>query len=386
MSAVPPAQPTAPRGFGVNRNDGRTPLPGSLHTNRRLAQWLAFDEPGVVKVYTGKAELGQGILTALQLVVAEELDVPIDAVRVLSATTTRGPDEGLTSGSLSVQDSGGALRQACAEVRAIALRTAAELSGVPIERIEVRDGRLIGAPRAGPTRPAPRGGSSKVAEPHLLGSADAQNLGDYWSLLEGIDLDIECSGAAKPKSPDERRLFGRARPARVDLPDKVFGRARFIHDLRLPGMLHGRVLHAPTLGAKLINWPPPALGTLRTGVRCWADGNLVAVVAPREREAEGVADRLRKRLQWRATQALPDVNDLPAWLASAPHETAVFAQRGEDSWPEKRDDVQEHVEGRRFEAEYFKPYIAHASIGTCCAIAQWDGATLEVWTHSQGIH
>src|SRR5215510_10317937 len=180
-----PANPTAtnaPRGFGVNRSDGRTPLPGSLHTNRRLAQWLASDEPGVVKVYTGKAERGQGILTALRLVVAEELDVALDAVRMLSASTARGPDEGLTSGSLSVQDSGGALRQACAEVRAIALRTASELSGVPIERIEVRDGRLS--------------------------SADAQNLGDYWSLLEGIDLDIECSGAAKPKSPDARRLFG----------------------------------------------------------------------------------------------------------------------------------------------------------------------------------
>ena len=158
----------AARGFGVNRDDGRVRLPGSLHTNRRIAQWLAFDEPGVVKVHTGKAELGQGILTALQLVVAEELDVPVAAVRVLSASTAHGPDEGMTSGSLSVQDSGGALRQACAEVRAIA----------------VRDGRLH--------------------------SDRADNLGDYWSLLEGIDLDIECSGAARPKPSDARRLFGRA--------------------------------------------------------------------------------------------------------------------------------------------------------------------------------
>src|SRR5687768_15655236 len=134
---------TAPRGFGVPQNDGRVPLPGSLHTNRRIALWLAFDEPGVVKVHTGKAELGQGILTALQLVVAEELDVPVAAVRVLSASTARGPDEGMTSGSLSVQDSGGALRQACAEVRAIAVRAAAELSGVSAERIGVRDGRLL---------------------------------------------------------------------------------------------------------------------------------------------------------------------------------------------------------------------------------------------------
>jgi CO/xanthine dehydrogenase Mo-binding subunit len=342
---------TAPRGFGVDRNDGRVPLPGSLHKNRRLSSWLAFDEPGVVKVFTGKAELGQGILTALQLLVAEELDVPIDAVRVLSASTARGPDEGMTSGSLSVQDSGGALRQASAEARALAVRTAAELSGVPAERITVRDGRLL--------------------------SDDGANLGDYWSLLEGVDLDIECGGSAKPKAPDARRLLGRARPARVDLADKVFGAARFIHDLRLPGMLHGRVLHAPTLGAKLIDWPPPALGTQSEGVRCWADGNLVAVVAPRERDAEAVAERLRQRLQWQATEALPDANDLPAWLASAAHETTVPAEREESAWPD---------DARQFEAEYFKPYLAHASIGPSCALAHWDGSTLEVWTHSQGIH
>jgi CO/xanthine dehydrogenase Mo-binding subunit len=341
----------APRGFGVNRSDGRTPLPGSLHTNRRLAQWLAFDEPGIVKVFVGKAELGQGILTALALVVAEELDVPLDAVRVLSASTARGPDEGMTSGSLSVQDSGGALRQACAEVRAIALRTAAELSGVPVERITVRDGRL-----------------------HDL---DAQNLGDYWSLLEGIDLDIECSGDPKPKAPDARRLFGRARPARVDLPDKVYGRARFIHDLRLPGMQHGRVLRGPTLGAQLVDWPPPALDALPDGVRCWADSNFVALVAPRERDADALAERLRRQLQWKVSEPLPDADDLPAWLATAPHETHVPAQRGEAPWPQ---------DDRRFEADYFKPYLAHASIGPSCAIARWDGATLEVWTHSQGIH
>ena len=359
-TAATPSDSSAPRGFGVNRDDGRVRLPGSLHTNRRIAQWLVFDEPGVVKVHTGKAELGQGILTALQLVVAEELDVPVAAVRVLSASTARGPDEGMTSGSLSVQDSGGALRQACAEVRAIAVRAAADLSGVPFETIGVRDGRLH--------------------------SDRADNLGDYWSLLEGIDLDIECSGAARPKAPNARRLLGRARPARVDLADKVFGHARFIHDLKLPDMLHGRVLRGPTLGAQLVNWPPPALGALREGVRCWADGNFVAVVAPRERDADAVADRLRKRLQWKVAEPLPDANDLAAWLGTAPHETTVPAQRGEEPWPVERGDAQRPVEGRRFEAEYFKPYLAHASIGPSCALARWDGSRLEVWTHSQGIH
>ena len=122
----------APRGFVIDRadrGDGRTQLPGSLHTNRRLSQWLSLAEPGVVQVCTGKVELGQGILTALQLLVAEELDVPLSAVRIHSASTVRGPDEGVTSGSLSVQDSGGALRHACAELRAMALQRAAARAG-----------------------------------------------------------------------------------------------------------------------------------------------------------------------------------------------------------------------------------------------------------------
>ena len=89
-----------PRGFIIDRQDGQAQLPGSLHTNRRLSQWLAFDEPGLVQVFTGKVELGQGILTALQLLAAEELDMPLSAVHVCSASTGHGPDEGMTSGSL----------------------------------------------------------------------------------------------------------------------------------------------------------------------------------------------------------------------------------------------------------------------------------------------
>ena len=349
MSApgIPPV--TAPRGFRVERGEGA--LPGSLHANPRLAQWLAFDQPGVVRVFTGKAELGQGILTALQLLVAEELDVPLAAVRVHSASTARGPDEGMTSGSLSIQDSGGALRQACAEVRALAIRAAAQRSGVPPERIAVRDGRLH--------------------------DEHGHDLGDYRSLLEGIDLDVPCNGVARPKPVAARHLLGQARPPRVDLPDKVFGGARFIHDLRLPDLLHGRVLRGPTLGAKLLNWPPAKLATLRPGVRCWADGQFVAVVAPREREADWLADRLRKQLAWQGADPLPDARNLPAWLAAAPCETSVAAQRGDDAWP---------GDGTQWRAEFFKPYLAHASIGPSCAIARWDGSTLEVWTHSQGIH
>jgi CO/xanthine dehydrogenase Mo-binding subunit len=342
---------TAPRGFGVNRSDGQRPLPGSLHTNRRLSQWIGLSEPSVVRVFTGKAELGQGILTALQLIAAEELDVPLSAVRVCSARTDTGPDEGMTSGSLSVQDSGGALRHVCAEVRGLALQRAAERARLPVESLSVHDGECV----------APQG--------HALG--------DYWSLLSDADLNVEYQGRWLPKPASQRRLLGRTQVPRVDLADKVFGRARFIHDLRLPGMRHGRVVRAPLWNATLAKGLPELSPPLGLDVQCWADGSFVAVVAATESQAEAAAERLRAGLQWQRAHALPDADDLPAFLRAAEQQTTMTAERGEAAWPQT---------GRHVRAEYFKPYLAHASIGPSCALAQWDGKRLEVWTHSQGIH
>ncbi len=358
LPAPLPAQRPAPRGFGINRADtadGRAQLPGSLHNNRRLSLWLSLAEPGVVQVFTGKVELGQGILTALLLLVAEELDVALTAVRMHSASTARGPDEGVTSGSLSVQDSGGALRHACAEVRALALQRAAVRAGVEAGALSVRDGCIC----------TPQG--------ELIGS--------YWSLLTDADLATDYAGTSTPKPASARRLLGKTTLPRLDLADKVMGQARFIHDLRLPGMQHGRVLRAPTLDATLAAWPADVAKQMSDGVRCWADGRFIAVVAPVERDAEAAATQLAAQLHWQAGAPLPDAAQLPAFLQAAPHQTTVAAQRGEASaaadWP---------AGGQRHRALYFKPYLAHASIGTSCAIALWQGQQLQVWTHSQGIH
>lgn len=344
MNATP-----APRGFTIDRSDGRPPLPGSLHTNRRLSTWLSLAEPGVVRVFTGKAELGQGIHAALQMIVADELDVPLQAVRVLGASTTRGPDEGMTSGSLSVQDGGGALRQASAELRALALQRAAARSGLGAAQLHVEAGQVL--------------------------DAAGELLGSYWSLLGDADLDIECDGQARPKAPEARRLIGRARPVRADLADKVLGRPRFIHDLRPPGLLHARVLRPPTLQATLAE--PPAGLSLPEGVRLHVDGRFIAVLAKQERDAEAVAARVQAQLAWQAGAPLPDAAALADFLCTAPHDTTVPVQKGEAAMPPG---------GVQREAAYFKPYLAHASIGPSCALARFDGDRLEVWTHSQGIH
>ncbi len=219
-------------------------------------------------VFIGKVELGQGILTALQLLVAEELDVPLQAVRIHSASTARGPDEGMTSGSLSVQDSGGALRQACAEARAMALQRAAKLlSGEPAEAIAVRAGRFCTA----------QGVTWATTRPCSAAS--------IWTSSAPARAHPKTRVGAAPARPGPAAAHGPGRQGLRRAP-------RFIHDLRLPGMLHGRVLRPPTLDATLARWPAEAVAALPAGVRCWADGRFIAIVAPSEREADAAASRL----------------------------------------------------------------------------------------------
>lgn len=351
---------TAPRGFVIDRGDGKAPLPGSLHTNRRLDQWIALDEPGMVRAFTGKAELGQGIHSALRVLVADELDVALEAVRIEAASTVRGPDEAVTSGSLSIQDSGTALRHACAEIRAIALAAVSTSSGVGLDGIHVEGGRFL--------------------------DASGRPLGDYWSVISGDDLAVEYRGLAQPKSLAARRLIGRSDLPRIDLPDKVFGHPRFIHDMRLPGMLHARIVRPPVLSAVLDGDVDAAIGVLDPDLRALVDGRFIALIGPVESRVERAAARLRERLPWRVVDLLPDSAELAGFLKSSPCQTTLPAQRSSRGQSPGEEPADWPSGGRRFAADYLKPYLAHASIGPSCAIACWNAGRLEVWTHSQGIH
>jgi CO/xanthine dehydrogenase Mo-binding subunit len=165
----------------VTPDDGKPRLPGSLHVNRRLSQWLSFHADGRVVIHPGKVELGQGILTVLSQIAADELDVALARVQVSPAATPDSPDEGVTSGSLSTQDCGSAIRHACADARRIFLGVTAQRSGVPVERLRVEDGAFLG----------PEG-----------------EVGSYWQLADQQLLEVEASPEAKPKAVGERRLVG----------------------------------------------------------------------------------------------------------------------------------------------------------------------------------
>ena len=324
-----------------------SPLPADLAANPVLARWLDFSRDGEVTIRIGKVEYGQGIWTALAQVAAEELQVTLARVRVASVSTSTSPNEGITAGSLSVQDSGSALRQACAQARDRLLAAAATRLGVPHAELAVADGQIQAAD--GPT------GLS------------------YWTLAQPGMLGRSADVPVPSRPPGEWSVAGHSAP-RLDIPDKVTGHPRFLHDLVLPGMAYGRVVRPPARVADLTGLADLDLGSEVVLVR---DGSFLGVVAETDRAALRAAGQVVRAARWRTTPSLPDSRDLRAFLLSAPseQETVVDQPGGDAAGPA----------ARTLTAEFTRPFLAHASVAPSCAIARWDGGSVTVWCHSQGI-
>jgi CO/xanthine dehydrogenase Mo-binding subunit len=323
-------------------------LPPSLAANPNLSSWIKISAEGHVVVSPGKVEIGQGIVTALAQIAADELDLELGRVRMIRATTAGSPNEGVTSGSLSVQQSGRAVRHACAEVRQIFLAAAADRLGVGVDALAVSDGEISGP------------GNVRTS---------------YWELAGEVSLDRQASGAA-PKSSARRALAGSS-VQRVDIPDKVFAHPRFIHDSALPGMVHGRVLRPEMPGAKLIELNEDRARGIAGLVAIVRDGDFAGVVSETENGAEAAFEALRKGATWSARESLPDENGLADWLKSQPAESTII---------DRKTAPDAGTKSRTLRRQYTRPYIAHASIAPSCAMAQWSGDRVHVWTHSQGVY
>jgi nicotinate dehydrogenase subunit B len=367
-----------------------TELPPSLAANPRLGDWLRICPDGTVQVRSGKVELGQGVLTALAQVAAEELDVDVARIRMLPAVTGVSPDEGYTAGSLSIQHSGAALRAACAEARAIYLRAAAARRDLPVATLTVSDGTIF----------SPNGPATS-----------------YWEICDDAMLDRPATGRPEPKATSAYRIVGTSTP-RVDLPDKLAPRPRFIHDLKLDGMLYGRVIRPPSRGATLLAADPGDVLALPGVVTVVQDGSFLAVIAEREEIALRAADLFRADAKWHEQRTLPDEDDLPAFLLTAPAETTLLAESARTepapaappetgpasaALPESAASPDGPV-ARSHEATYHRPYLAHAAMGPSAAVAlataesptgaggagdqaaSGAGVRLQVWTHSQGVY
>jgi nicotinate dehydrogenase subunit B len=328
-----------------------SPLPADLAANPVLARWLDFSRDGAVTIRIGKVEYGQGIWTALAQVAAEELQVTLDRVRMAPVSTSTSPNEGVTAGSLSVQDSGSAVRQVCAQARGLLLDAAAARLGIPPAELAVADGQIR--------------------------TADGPTGLSYWTVAQPGMLDRPADAPVPSRPPGEWSVAGRS-AARLDIPDKVTGRPRFLHDLVLPGMAYGRVVRPPARAAELTDLADLDLDLdLARGTVLVRDGSFLGVVAQTDRAARLAAGRVARAARWRTTPSLPDERDLRGFLLSAPsqEETVVDRPAGDGTGPATR----------TLTAEFTRPFLAHASAAPSCAIARWDGDSITVWSHSQGI-
>ncbi|MDE3232506.1 MAG: xanthine dehydrogenase family protein molybdopterin-binding subunit [Pseudomonadota bacterium] len=314
----------------------------SLKTNPLLAQWLRFEVDGTVTVFTGKAELGQGILHALKLMAAHELAVPVSSIQIEAANTQHSPDEGMTSGSLSVQDSGMAIRQACAH-------------------------------------------AAQLFKTHACVS--------YAELRSHIDEQLPVDVTV----PAERTALTLS-DGRDDIKALVQGEPIFLHDLGINvdltpiknnggqiniKLLHGRMVRGPGLRCTLRDegWTD-ALAAMSEEIQVFRDGSLVGVVAPTEELAEKAASKLQRLLKW-DVEALPDCREggIDLLEVAPAMDSQVFHEAGQLQ--------KASTEAKFYEAVYFRPALHHGSMGLSLALAVWESAEansgLKVWSHTQGI-
>jgi nicotinate dehydrogenase subunit B len=333
----------APRAAGAQAPK----LPGSLANNRMLDAWLRINADGSATIFTGKVELGQGISTALAQIAVEELDLPLARVRMISGDTAQTPDEGYTSGSQSIEYGGTAIRLACAEARALLVDLAAKRLGLPANALQVSEG--------------------------VIATPDGRKLG-YGELVAELDLDREVTATVTPKPPARHTIVGRPAPRR-DIPAKVTGGAAYVQDIRLARMVHGRVVRPPRYGARLDNLDAAPTRAMRGVVSVVSDGSFLGVVAEREEQAIRAREALISAAKWSGGSELPDPARLHEQLMALPTQSSVVSEK----------QAVAAAAARTLEATYTRPYMAHASIGPSCAVAEFNDGALTVWTHSQGV-
>ncbi len=322
-------------------------LPRSLSENPRIDRWIGFEPDGTILVRTGKVEIGQGVLTALTQMAAEELDVGPERVQIVSGDTEATPDEIYTSGSLSIEISGRSIRLVCAEARHIVLDHLARKLGCAAAELSVVDGRF------------------------LRGQTETGY--DYWQLAPEIDLARAATGSCALKHPSEFRTIGRSH-ARLDLPDKIAG-APFIQDLAPSGVLHARVLRRPARGAHIAEFDTQRLQRLAPGHEIVRHGDLLAFVSCSERAADAALAAARRVVRWESEEPISADAGAPRTLMALP---AVDRSIEIGSVPSA-------APTQTIEAVYSRPYLSHASIGLSCALATFRDGRLEVITHSQGV-
>jgi nicotinate dehydrogenase subunit B len=315
----------------------------------QLDSWLAVASDGRVTVYVGKVDLGTGVKTALAQIAAEELDVSLADVTMVQGDTATTVNQGETFGSQSISMGGTQLRSAAAEARSVLIQQAAQRLGVSPDNLTVRGG-VISL------------------------SADPSRSVTYAELVGGRQVEVQLSGQATPKDPSEYQIVGKAIP-RLDIPEKVTGLFQYVQNVRLPGMLHGRMVRpAPQSGATLVSLDESSLIGIPGLVHVFVRDNMVGVVTRREEQAIKAARQLQ--VTWSGPAGLPDQSETYAWVRNAPADDQVLEEAGDAEAGLAEAD-------RRIRATYEFPFQSHGMIGPVTSVVDVKDSGATVWSGTQ---
>ena len=339
------------RGGAGQGRGGAAPDPGAIPAGR-LDSWIAIGADGRVTAYTGKAELGQGISTAQIQLVAEELCVPFERVNLVYCDTSMTPDQGVTSGSQShpTNFNHGALALASATAREALVKLASQRLGVAADQLTAANGVITAR-------------------------TDQSKRVSYGELIGGRKFELQLDTNAKRKPHSEWTVLGK--PARrQDLPAIVTGQLEYVHNVRLPGMLHGRVVRPPTVGATVAGVDESSVAGMPGLVKVVVKNNFVGVVAEKPWQAVQAAERLK--VNWNPGTGMPSFANFYQHMRTQPvRDTLLVDSKDVDQTMARA--------ATQVKATYYHPYQMHGSLGTSCAVADVQGDQATLYSPTQGV-
>ena len=327
---------------------GETAL-GKTLDSTEVDGFVAVSADGSVTIYSGKVDLGQGLRIAIPQMAAEELGIGVERIAMIEGDTALTPDQGATAGSSGIVRGGVQIRQAAATAREALIGLAATRTGKPAAEFDTADGEV-----------RPKSGGSGLG---------------FGELIAGKHFDVKVNGKARLRDPASYKIVGQAL-ARPDIPAKVAGRHVFVHDFKLDGMLHGRVVRPPAVGAKLLSVDEGSIQTI-PGASVVRINDFVAVVAADEWAAISAARLLKTR--WSDAAPLLGAEHVRAWMRTGPFEaTETVVNKGEAR--------QSLAAAKKLAAEFYWPMQSHGSMGPSCAVASVRDGKATVWSASQATH
>jgi nicotinate dehydrogenase subunit B len=330
----------------------------------QLSSYIAINADGSVSAFFGKMDMGQGLYVSIGQMVAEELDVPFSRVTVLMADTRTSVNQGGASGSTGIQRGGVQMRAAAAEARRVLVDMAAAKLGVPADQLTVTDGVVHARSDA----------AKKASYAELIGGRYF-NVQLEWNKQIGNNL--YAPGKAKPKDPKDYKIVGKP-IKRADIAPKAFAQEPFVTDVKIPGMLHARVIRPPVAGATPVKVDEASIKDI-AGARVVREGNFLAVVADKEWDAVKAFRALK--IEW-SNAALP----FPEQAVLYDHIRKAPVRKREDVKPVGNVDEAFKTAARVIEAEYEWPFQSHACMGPACAVVEIKDGHATCWSGSQKPH